>query len=64
MTYHLGGMEPVQTRFTLGLQGVSGHAEFDLDSLAIGAWEGRFRRVNGDWRTSYGDYRQQRREDR
>ena len=51
-----GGMEPdgsMTITLMLGLQGTSGHVEFDLSTLCSAPSEGLFRRINQDWKVRY-----------
>ena len=49
------GAHPDTAKLMLGLQGTSGHVEFDLSTLRAASTPGLFRRVNGDWVVRYPD---------
>ena len=48
-----GGSHPDTATLMLGLQGTSGHVEFDLSTLRAARSQGLFRRVNEDWVVHY-----------
>ena len=50
-----GGAHPDSIVLMFGLQGTSGHAEFDLSTLRAGPSHGLFRRINQDWIVRYPD---------
>ena len=47
------GMRPDKVTLQIGLQGTSGHVEFDLSTLRFAPTPGLFRRVNQDWVVRY-----------
>ena len=50
-----GGAHPDRATLMLGLQGTSGHVEFDLATLRAAPTQGLFQRVNRNWVVRYPD---------